>query len=158
MVTAAAILDRIDARIALVLYLLLLLAAAAPVVLGWLALLPDEREPFAVRGEVASAKPRDYVAVFFLVNISISVLLRIPGIDSVSLTSYFSKFNWPEWAGHALMITFIWFGFVPGLAAAVFGGPRKSAANASADWRNACTRSLAGRAVAAGFYVRFVGA
>ena len=118
MVTAAAILDRIDARIALVLYLLLLLAAAAPVVLGWLALLPDELEPFAVRGEVASAKPRDYVAVFFLVNISISVLLRIPGIDSVSLTSYFSKFNWPEWAGHALMITFIWFGFVPGLAAA----------------------------------------
>ncbi len=118
MVTAAAILDRIDARIALVLYLLLLLAAAAPVVLGWLALLPDEREPFGVRGEGASAKPRDYVAGFFLVNISISVLLRIPGIDSVSLTSYFSKFNWPEWAGHALMITFIWFGFVPGLAAA----------------------------------------
>ena len=84
MVTAAAILDRIDARIALVLYLLLLLAAAAPVVLGWLALLPDEREPFAVRGEVASAKPRDYVAVFFLVNATYIALIwdlidRTPG-------------------------------------------------------------------------------
>ena len=118
MVIAGAILELIDARIALVLFLFLLVAAATPVVLGWLSVLPETREPFATPGESAPPRPRDNVEVFFLANITISLLLRIPGIDSVSLTSNFEKSGWPEWAGHSLMIAFIWFGFVPGLAAA----------------------------------------
>ena len=50
MFIATAIVAVLEPRLALLLFLLLLLAAAAPIVVGWLSLLPAEREPFAVPG------------------------------------------------------------------------------------------------------------
>ena len=52
---ASVIFAVLDARVALVSLLLLIMAAAAPIVLGWLALLPSEREPFALAGEASGS-------------------------------------------------------------------------------------------------------
>ena len=108
----------LDARVALVSLLLLIMAAAAPIVLGWLALLPSEREPFALAGEASGKKPRDPFAIFLLVNISVSLLLRTPGLDAVPISSHIARLVPAEWGDNTLMIVFIWFGFIPGLAAA----------------------------------------
>ena|SRR5205814_5025003 len=107
-----------DGRVALVLFILLLLAAATPVVLGWLALLPSEREPFAIPGESRPKKQRDPFAIFLLANISATLLLRVPGLGASPLSSHIMKVLPPEWAENTLMIGAIWFGFIPGLAAA----------------------------------------
>ncbi len=108
----------LDHRLALVLYLLLLLAAAASVVIGWLRLLPPEREPFALLGETPRDEDRDVFAVFLLANITLSLLLRIPGINPDALSVPLAKWISPEWANHVVMVGFIWFGFIAGLAAA----------------------------------------
>jgi len=81
-------------------------------------LLPSEREPFALPGESSGTKPRDPFAIFLLVNISISLLLRIPGLNAVPLSSRIARLLPAEWGENTLMIAFIWFGFIPGLAAA----------------------------------------
>jgi hypothetical protein len=108
----------IDHRLALVLYVLLLLAAAAPVVTGWLRLLPPEAEPFANPGEKPNRDERDVFAVFLLANITLSLLLRVPGVKAEALSAWLTKWLAPEWANHLVMVAFIWFGFIGGLAAA----------------------------------------
>lgn len=108
----------LDHRLALVLYVLLLLAAAAPIVIGWVRLLPPDREPFATPGEKADGQERDTFAIFLLVNITLSLLLRIPGVNAEALAVPLAKWIEPELANHVVMVTFIWFGFVGGLAAA----------------------------------------
>ena len=115
---AAAIVLVIDPRLALVFFLLLMFGAAAAAVVGWLSLLPSEREPFAVPGEARVKKPRDKFAIFLLANISFSVLLRIPGFNGTPLSFYLATIIPPDWADHELMIALIWFGFISGLAAA----------------------------------------
>jgi hypothetical protein len=115
---ASVILAALDARLALVLLILLLTAAAAPIVLGWMALLPAEREPFAAPDESSSKKPRDAFAIFLLVNISVGLLLRFPGVHPEWLSAQVTKLLPPDWAENSLMIGTVWFGFVPGLAAA----------------------------------------
>jgi hypothetical protein len=110
---ASVIFAVLDARVALVSLLLLIMAAAAPIVLGWLALLPSEREPFALAGEASGKKPRDPFAIFLLANISVSLLLRTPGLDAVPLSSYIARLVPAQWGDNTLMIVFI-----PGLAAA----------------------------------------
>lgn len=116
MLIAAAFVLAIDRRIALVLFVLLMLGASAAIALGWLTLLPSEREPFAVPGEARIKKPRDAFSIFLLVNLSLSVLLRLPGFNGTPLSFYFATIIPPDWVDHALMIGFIWFGFVSGLA------------------------------------------
>lgn len=118
MLLASQITGGLDHRLALVLYLLLLLAAACPVVMAWWRLLPAEREPFAVPGEAQPEEERDPFAIFLLANISLSLLLRIPGVDSGALASYLARWLRADWANHLVMVGFIWFGFIPGLAAA----------------------------------------
>src|SRR5215510_11591436 len=108
----------LDHRLALVLYMLLLLAAAASVVVAWLRLLPPEREPFAMPGESVHRENRDAFAIFLLANITLSLLLRIPGVNAESLSPALTKWVRPEMANHVVMVGFIWFGFVGGLAAA----------------------------------------
>lgn len=108
----------IDHRLALVLYVLLLLAAAAPVVTGWLRLLPPEREPFAKPDEKPIRDKRDIFAVFLLANITVSLLLHIPGMSAAGLSASLTKWLAPEWANHVVMVGFIWFAFIGGLAAA----------------------------------------
>ena len=116
MLIVAAIVTAMDARLALVLFVLLMLGAAGAIVLGWLALLPAEREPFAAPGEARIKKPRDAFAIFLLANLSLAVMLRLPGFNGTPLSLYLATIFPPEWADHALMIGFIWFGFVSGLA------------------------------------------
>ena len=108
----------LDHRLALVLYVLLLLAAAAPIVVAWLRLLPPEREPFAMAGEKMDPEDRDAFAIFLLVNITLSLVLRIPGVNAGTLSAPLTKWLGPEWANHVVMVSFIWFGFIGGLAAA----------------------------------------
>jgi len=108
----------LEPHLAFVLFLLLLLAAAAPIVLGWLSLLPAEHEPFAVPGSARARSPKDPFAIFLLANISVSLFLRVPGSDAAPLSSHVARLLPPEWGDQAVMIGFIWFGFVPGLAAA----------------------------------------
>jgi hypothetical protein len=115
---AFAILLMMDARLALLLFLALLLAGATPIVLAWMALLPAEREPFARPGETPTKKTRDWFAVFLLANISVSLLLCVPGFDARLLSSKTARLLPADWAYNALMILVIWFGFIPGLAAA----------------------------------------
>jgi hypothetical protein len=117
MLLAAQITGGLDHRLALVLYLLLLLAAACSVVMAWWRVLPAEREPFAAPGETQQAE-RDGFAIFLLANISVSLLLRIPGVDSGALAGYLAEWLRSDWANHIVMVGFIWFGFIPGLAAA----------------------------------------
>ena len=117
MLIAAAIAFAMDARLALVLFVLLMLSAAGAIVVGWLALLPAEREPFAEPGEARVKKPRGAFAIFLLVNLSLAVLLRVPGFNGTPLSFYLATIIPPDWAGNALMIWFIWFGFISGLAA-----------------------------------------
>ena len=107
----------IDHRLALVLYLLLLLAATAPLVIAWLRLLPPEREPFAASGEKPKRNERDVFAVFLLVNITVSLLLRVPGVNLDVLSPLLTKWLEPEWANHVVMVALLWFGFIGGLAA-----------------------------------------
>ena len=108
----------LDARWALLLLLGLLGAAVAPLAVGWLALLPAEREPFRSPDDPRRDKPRDAFAIFLLVNTSISFFLRIPAFDATPvLTRWISRAS-PDYADHAVMVVMIWFGFIPGLAAA----------------------------------------
>ena len=108
----------LDARLTLVLLILLLTSAAAPIVLGWMALLPAERDPFAPAAEARSKKPRDAFAIFLLANISVGLLLRIPGGHAEWLSSQVTRLLPPDWMENALMIGSVWFAFIPGLAAA----------------------------------------
>lgn len=114
----AAIWVAIDARLALVLFVLLMLGAVGAIVVGWLSLLPSEREPFAIPGEARVKKPRDLIAIFLLANLSLSVLLRLPGFNGTPLSFYLATIIPPDWADHAPLIIYVWFGLASALAAA----------------------------------------
>src|SRR5262245_57722163 len=107
----------LDHRLALLLLVALQLAAATPLVLGWLRLVPPEREPFGSPSEAPKAE-RDFFAVFLLANVSLSVLLRIPGLDLTAAAAWAANLLPPEPRSYAALVTFAWFGFIPGLAAA----------------------------------------
>jgi hypothetical protein len=115
---ASMIFVALDARLALVSLILLLAAAAVPIVLGWMALLPAEREPFAAPGEAPNKKPRDAFATFLLANISIALLLWIPVLDAAPLSSHIARLIPNDWPEEIAMVAAIWFAFIPGLAAA----------------------------------------
>jgi hypothetical protein len=118
MLIVAAIVFAIDRRLALVLFVLLMLSASGATVVGWLALLPSEREPFADAGEAPTRKPRDAAAIFLLANLSLSVLLRLPGFNGTPLSFYLATIIPPDRADHALLIVYVWFGLTSVLAAA----------------------------------------
>jgi hypothetical protein len=117
MCIAAAIILTIDVRLALVLFVLLMLGASGAIVVGWLSLLPSEREPFATPGEARVKRPRDLIAIFLLANLSLAVLLRLPGFNGTPLSFYLASIIPPDWANPALVIWFIWLALISGLAA-----------------------------------------
>jgi hypothetical protein len=116
-------------RLALLALAALLIAAAAPLAYAWASLLPEEPPPF----EVAAGSPaenlasnqkspvkRDLVAVFLLVCVTLSYVLRFPGLPLVAGLQWLSTllpadcFNWTLLAGR-------WFFVVaPGVAAVYF--------------------------------------
>ena len=63
-------------------------------------------------------KDRDPFAIFLLANVSLSLLLRLPGADYALHSLGSLRWVSGTYADQAVMIAFIWFGFVPGLAAA----------------------------------------
>ena len=80
----------IDHRLALLALAALLIAAAAPLAYAWASLLPEEPPPFEVpavsppaEGVASTAKSpvkKDRFAVFLLVCVTLSYLLRFPGL------------------------------------------------------------------------------
>jgi hypothetical protein len=110
----------LNPRVAVLLLMTLLLAAALTLALGWMQILPPEREPFARPDKPQSSSPndRDRFAIFLLVNVSLSLIAAIPSlVDSLHLEwlVQFLPASWPE---HFGMVVLIWLVFVPALAAA----------------------------------------
>lgn len=116
-----------DHRLALVALALLLIVAAAPLAYAWARLLPEERPPFEVAGagtapeEVApggkTLPKRDRFAVVLLLCVTISYVLRFPGVPLAPALQWLSTllpadyFNWTVMGARAFFIG------VPGLAA-----------------------------------------
>lgn len=117
----------IDHRLALVALAALLIFAAAPLAYAWARLLPEEQAPFEVAGTgtapegVASsgiAAKKDPFAVFLLVCVTLSYVLRFPALPLSAGLQWLSNllpanyFYWAVMGGRAFFVV------VPGLAAA----------------------------------------
>jgi len=108
----------LDPRLAAFLMMVLLVGAAIPLALGWIKILPAEREPFSSPDEAPPKRHRDFFAIFLLANVSLSFLAAIPRIAETLHLDLLMQLLPTSWAGHAAMIVLIWLVFVPALAAA----------------------------------------
>lgn len=107
----------IDHRLALVLLSALILAAAAPLVMAWMRLLPPEREPFDALDATPRREPRDSIAILLLCFTTLSYLARLPGVPLEAFRLWLeARFlaPWPEYL--FLAITFFLV-FAPAFAA-----------------------------------------
>jgi len=105
-------------RLAAFLLLALLLGAAIPLALAWVTILPPEREPFS-RPDLPHHRARfDRPSTFFLINVSLSLLVAVPRIADTLHLSTLAQFLPGNWSEHIAMIVLIWLVFVPALAAA----------------------------------------
>jgi hypothetical protein len=118
----------IDHRLALLALAALLIAAAAPLAYAWTRLLPEEPPPFGVPAVSPAAEDlapnpkspakKDFAAVFLLVCVTLSYVLRFPGLPLVAGLQWLSTslpadcFNWTLLAGRCFFVV------VPGVAAA----------------------------------------
>ena len=96
----------------------LLLSSALPLVLGWIRLLPAEREPFAKPGDSPPSPSLDPFAVFLLANVSASFVAAIPGVLKFLPLGWLEQFAPASWSDRIAMVVLIWFVFVPAFAAA----------------------------------------
>ncbi len=118
----------IDHRLALLALAALLIAAAAPLAYAWARLLPEEPPPFEVAAtgppaqdlasNPTSPAKKDLLAVFLLVCVTLSYILRFPGLPVAAVLQWLATllpkdyFNWTVLGGR-------WFfAVVPGVAAA----------------------------------------
>lgn len=109
---------QLNPRLAAFLMLALLLGAAFPLALAWVTILPPERDPFSRPDMPRPRAQFDPPSIFFLINVSLSLLAAIPRVaDTLHLDTLaqFLPANWPE---HIAMVALIWLVFVPALAAA----------------------------------------
>jgi hypothetical protein len=109
---------RLDPRLAAFLLMVLLVAAAIPLALGWTRILPPEREPF-----VSPALPRvklklDLFALFLLLNLSLSLIAAIPRIADTLHLDFLLGLLPASWTEHITMASLIWLVFVPAFVAA----------------------------------------
>jgi len=118
----------LDHRLALVALTVLLLAAAAPLAYAWARLLPEEPPPFETAPAAApeqqalsnseARRERDPFAVFLLICVTLSYILKFPGLPVLAALQRISGlmpqdyFNWLLLGGRAFFVV------VPGLAAA----------------------------------------
>lgn len=108
----------LNPRLAAFLLMALILGAAIPLALGWTKILPPERDPFS-RPDLPPQKPkRDFVAIFLLCNVSLSLLMAIPGIADTLHFKALAQFLPASWAEHLTMILLVWLAFIPAFAAA----------------------------------------
>jgi hypothetical protein len=118
----------IDHRLALLALAALLVSAAAPLAYAWARLLPEEPPPFEVpaaglppeelvSNQKTGAK-NDHFAVFLLVCVTLSYVLRFPGFPVATGLQWLSTllpmnyFHWTVLGARAFFVV------VPGLAAA----------------------------------------
>jgi hypothetical protein len=118
----------IDHRLALLALAALLIAAAAPLAYAWARLLPEEPLPFEVRA--ANLPPEDFIsngkspvkkdlwAVFLLVCVTLSYLLRFPGLPLAAGLQWLSTLLPIEYFTSAVLGARWFFIVVPGLAVA----------------------------------------
>ncbi len=96
----------------------LLIGAAIPLALGWTKILPPEREPFSRADLPPQKTKRDFVAIFLLFNVSLSLLITIPRISDTLHLEALAQFLPASLAEHLTMIFLIWLSFIPAFAAA----------------------------------------
>ena len=125
-----------DHRFALVLLAVLLVLAAAPLAYAWACLLPEERPPFEVDDRQGGVQQepgqaaRDPFAVCLLALVTVSYLLKIPGMPVGMALQWVAGvvpqdyFEWIVTGGRVLFVV------TPGLAAA-YGAVRRSRIRAS---------------------------
>jgi len=108
----------LNPRLAVLILMALLLGAAFPLALGWMQLLPSEREPFSRPDLPRPREPLDRIALFLLINVSLSLAAAIPGIvDSLHLERLV-QFLPASWSEHIGIVLLIWLVFVPAFSAA----------------------------------------
>lgn len=111
--------SKLDPRVALVVFLFLLLGAAIPLVLAWYKLLPDEPDPFDEEDHPEPKPfPHDKFAIFLLANVSISFLATVPGVLKLFPFAWIEKIIPENWSEHVASGAMIWLIFVPLLAVA----------------------------------------
>ena len=116
----------LDHRLAFVLLVALILAAGAPLAFAWARLLPEEPPPFTSKHgpppkitiyKTEDAPTRDRFAVFLLVCVTLSYILRFPGIPGDAALRWLAAIlpgayvNWLILGGRAFLVV------TPGLAA-----------------------------------------
>lgn len=117
----------IDHRLALLALAVLLIATAAPLAYAWASLLPEEPQPFEFAAARSPAEDlasnqkspvkRDLVAVFLLVCVTLSYVLKFPGLPVAPGLQRLSTllprdyFNWTLLGGRWFFVV------VPGVAA-----------------------------------------
>lgn len=108
----------LNPRVAAFLMMVLLVGAAIPLALAWTRILPAEREPFA-RPDLPRVKGKvDSVALFFLLNVSFSLVAAIPRIADTLHLDIVVRLLPATWAEHVTMVVLIWLVFIPALATA----------------------------------------
>jgi len=117
----------IDHRLALLVLAALLIAAAAPLAYAWARLLPEEPPPFEVPAASPSAedlvsnpksrKKNDPVAVFLLVCVTLSYLLKFPGLPAAAGLQWLSTLLPADYFSPAVLMGRWFFVVVPGVAA-----------------------------------------
>ena len=116
-----------DHRLALVALALLLIIAAAPLAYAWARLLPEERPPFEVAaagtvveevGPSGKTLPKkDRLTVFFLICVTLSYVLRFPGVPLSAALRWLSTWIPASDLYWLVMGARAFFVVVPGLAA-----------------------------------------
>lgn len=117
----------IDHRLALLALAALLIAAAAPLAYAWAKLLPEEPPPFEVPAgsppaeEVVSNPKRptkkDPIAFFLLICLTLSYLLRFPGLPVATGLQWLSTLLPADYFSYAMLAGRWVFMVVPGVAA-----------------------------------------
>ncbi len=118
----------IDHRLALLALAALLIAAATPLAYAWARLLPEEPLPFEVATVIPPAEElvsnrrnaakRDPIAMLLLVCVTLSYILRFPGLPVAAALQWLSAllpadyFRWMVLGGRWFFVV------VPGMAAA----------------------------------------
>ena len=118
----------IDHRLALLALAALLLAAAAPLAYAWARLLPEEPPPFEVRAaglppenlasNGRSPAKKDLLAVLLLACVTLSYLLRFPGLPLATGLQWLFTLLPADYFTWAVLGARWFFIVVPGLAAA----------------------------------------
>ena len=117
----------IDHRLALVAFAALLIAAAAPLASAWARLLPEEPPPFELPPAPSppeqtpsnrETRPKgDPFAIFLLLCVTLSFLLKFPGLPVAAALQILSVRMPPEDFHWLVLGARVFFAAVPGLAA-----------------------------------------